>query len=990
MSYNQQDYFLYPIPATGMLKLLKYCLQWIQQHKMLASVLFLAWVLALGLLITDQGIWISQVFAQWPEDKQSLADTVSFLDVLLKVIYLILRPFIFLSGVALDNSLVLGEVFNLDSVLRKFRRIMTTFANFGLALVVLYKIIEFIVTKKENKEVFDIIGKSLLAWVLIQASWFIILALIDLSTIAIYSIWAMPMNFIGDTQVGQKIVLEMDGKMDLSKFKDDTVENRDDSDQAFIVTYKCNGDMFRDDKKLLACHIKDGFIIWPVTIPKVTSIEKDDIHYCHINNGNFANSWVVMVGITPATSANTALTGRVDCIATFDLPTADADLQRIKIPPECKTPVTKSYKNSAVYVNNDELLGNSRQCQKLGDVLSKSKWFVKVMATMYSSLLNFANINLSESTLTAGSAVSVFMLKLILALALFIPLLALTIVLLVRVAYLWMIIVFSPLLVIKNVFKFDKFKIIWWIKIRGSELWEGRGDILGVIFMPVTVVFALSMWLIFLSVLQDKFNPLTTDQKELEAAFDVKVETDQDYTSFTFNRTSSTEIENPKESYGMSIFLNFFGYIFVNLFAIGVMRMVFFAAMKTSKTLGNIGDKINKKGTEMLWSLPIIPLPWGWKAGVGSVFGTGYDSLAGTVTSEVLNKNKRTSGEWINAFLGNAPRKDLTDIEKSNAAAQVLKDGSLAWIQEYLRGTMGKEYQDDGNNSYRNQVVEELIKNTEKAKLIPLIKKELTGTKTEDEVKSILTTWKNLKFNTTESLAVLKAEAAFWSDLKFTDANNKVYTLKLIKDWIMALEWFDPNETTKEEQVTLGDKEDATIKAFLDQDTTDTANAVKDFNQIAKEKTTKDWDYLTPEIVKKIAEKMTDDNWKKKTWVLVLKDIETSKDKKRFDTWVANNDIKKVLITALEADSNSQGYKALWENWIVVANDKDVVYLNEFKSWRDNIVKDKRYRWKDIKDNKTMRDEAIKTFIGNKEQEQALDEFIKENPIIIMSGTDWS
>jgi len=35
-----------------------------------------------------------------------------------------------------------------------------------------------------------------------------------------------------------------------------------------------------------------------------------------------------------------------------------------------------------------------------------------------------------------------------------------------------------------------------------------------------------------------------------------------------------------------------------------------------------------------------------------------------------------------------------------------------------------------------------------------------------------------------------------------------------------------------------------------------------------------------------------------------------------------------------------------------------------------------------------MRDEAIKTFIGNKEQEQALDEFIKENPIIIMSGTD--
>jgi len=32
-----------------------------------------------------------------------------------------------------------------------------------------------------------------------------------------------------------------------------------------------------------------------------------------------------------------------------------------------------------------------------------------------------------------------------------------------------------------------------------------------------------------------------------------------------------------------------FGYILINLFAIGIMRMVFFAAMKTSKALGEIG-----------------------------------------------------------------------------------------------------------------------------------------------------------------------------------------------------------------------------------------------------------------------------------------------------------------------------------------------------------------------------------------------------------------
>lgn len=58
----------------------------------------------------------------------------------------------------------------------------------------------------------------------------------------------------------------------------------------------------------------------------------------------------------------------------------------------------------------------------------------------------------------------VFLLKLLVALALIVPLLALAVVLLVRVAYLWLIIAFAPLLVIKNVF-FKDMQLLGNIKI---------------------------------------------------------------------------------------------------------------------------------------------------------------------------------------------------------------------------------------------------------------------------------------------------------------------------------------------------------------------------------------------------------------------------------------------------------------------------------------------------------------------------------------------
>ena len=53
-------------------------------------------------------------------------------DIFLKIGYIILWPLIFLSGIALDNTMVYGEIFHMDAPLRQFRNLCKNFANFGL------------------------------------------------------------------------------------------------------------------------------------------------------------------------------------------------------------------------------------------------------------------------------------------------------------------------------------------------------------------------------------------------------------------------------------------------------------------------------------------------------------------------------------------------------------------------------------------------------------------------------------------------------------------------------------------------------------------------------------------------------------------------------------------------------------------------------------------------------------------------------------------
>ncbi len=64
--------------------------------------------------------------------EQALNEFWTFMDIVLKIIYMIIWPMLFLAGIALDNSMVYGSFFHMDAPLWSFWNITKNFANFAL------------------------------------------------------------------------------------------------------------------------------------------------------------------------------------------------------------------------------------------------------------------------------------------------------------------------------------------------------------------------------------------------------------------------------------------------------------------------------------------------------------------------------------------------------------------------------------------------------------------------------------------------------------------------------------------------------------------------------------------------------------------------------------------------------------------------------------------------------------------------------------------
>jgi hypothetical protein len=202
---------------------------------------------------------------------------------------------------------------------------------------------------------------------------------------------------------------------------------------------------------------------------------------------------------------------------------------------------------------------------------------------MYSSLLNFSQI--SDTAITSLGAVSgEVIIKAAIAIALVIPLIALTVVLIMRIGFLWIVIAASPFLILKEVFKIEA------LNKALDDIGFKFSNIISVIFAPVITVFALSISLIFLSTLIKSFTP-TTPGATMSSALGTDIQqvptTTADSQKVVVLNLFGLEFQNFTRGGG----LDRFSRLIVNLVAVGLMRAILFAAIRANSLGRYVANK---------------------------------------------------------------------------------------------------------------------------------------------------------------------------------------------------------------------------------------------------------------------------------------------------------------------------------------------------------------------------------------------------------------
>ncbi len=581
------------------------------------------------------------------------------MDMVLKLIYLLLRPLLVVAGLALDNTLVYASVFHLDAPLWKFRNMMKNFANFTLWFMVLFAIIKSILTNswewslKDEKSPLGIIKITLIAGILIQASRFLLAALVDVSTIATYAVGWLPLSVLKNTTIGNKKILSVNSSIDLNKF--DVLSTEWEN---FKVWYSTNYQDGNTTKKveLSPCRIEQWYVVgrqyteskfrnsdifWTgqsacvafgnqiVIYNEFPALANKSWTDYKIWIDGMLNYWAQVLSGPPRTWLQACgyiipLTPDKNldiwtCWDHFeDLKTLvndpangynAADYARLQLN---LTPTLTPRSNPWIWVQwwTTWFESGNVLAMTTSDLIKKSKWFVGPLVTMYSSLLNFAQLTDSNIT-TIWETSGVFLIKAWVAIALFFPLIALALVLIARIGILRLYIVASPFIVIKESFKN-------FIKMEKLDKYLSLKSVIGIVFAPVVTVAALSISLIFMTALVNGFQS-TSNRAEIQQTFgtqQIKPIDNPENDAISLNGVA--QIEFTKLPWWEA--MDRFSWLMVNFFAIGLMRMIFFAALRSAKPLGEkIGSQVQTIWQNVFRTLPILPIGEGGKwVGIGS------------------------------------------------------------------------------------------------------------------------------------------------------------------------------------------------------------------------------------------------------------------------------------------------------------------------------------------------------------------------------------
>lgn len=677
---------------------------------------------------------------------KSLQEIKALLDIVLKIIYMVSRPLLVIAGNAMDNSLVYWSVFHLDVPLWKFWNIMKNFANYALWVVLLYHILKslfswkWLWSFKEKDSPLWIVKNILIAGILIQASRFLLSAVIDISTIATYAVGGMPLTILKNSNLWDQKILGVNSSMNLSDSTSTSKTIMED-----IVIYRT---YWSDPQyKIADCRIWSWWNANKYIIGKKTNF----ISQSGVNSTWWIplKTWMCILGGIPYKfnefpellwkTTNSDYTKTLGEILAGDPSLTQSWFEecwfiipmfaQLKYDPSGSSGCIKyrpGIDTTSLLSTGDfwsdwwsGWLNSIKWWTTLSTLIDKSKWFVGPLITIYSSTLNFWQLIDTDSwwdALTFGIVLK-FMIKAFIWIMLILPILALAIIMLARIWILWITIAATPIIIIDQIFEFKIFDKMEFLKI-----W----NIIKLIFAPVLVVFWLSIALIFMSTLSsilsqnktDFTNPSVKTQKEstLEWLWITKPAGQQDCYTVLWTQTFCIKLN-------IWWGLDNISYLLINIFGIAIMRSLLFWTIKQTWSIGeSVWTGLEKFWKDFAWNVPIVPIGWWvWFNQIAWSWGSGW--ILNTMSSKITNNMSNANEDRL---AGALPWRWFKTLEEREAETN-------KWAKN--------------NNS-------QTINETEATKIMTQIKSmtEVDQTERETKIKTIVKeqTWKEINWTITD------------------------------------------------------------------------------------------------------------------------------------------------------------------------------------------------------------------------------------------------
>lgn len=663
----------------------------------------------------------NSVYAQAPEQtaaaqkdnetvtvEQALNELWTLIDMGLKLMYIVIWPMLFLAGIALDNSMVYGSFFHMDAPLWFFWNMTKNFANFALGFMVLFAILKWIFSsfgdKKDARSPIEIIKKTLIAGVLIQASWFIMSAVIDVSTIATYAIWGMPMTLLNDSDIkwAQDKIPQTESHLELNN-----VNKLNEEDFRVRYKTKVNNAGVEKTVEISPCLIKalwaESYIVWrkygdtKFSTEEINNQLPDDMK---IANDKFPTRNICMYWKTPFffnEFPNAWLLGKTNSeyqsILSANLNalwwyTTDLEKCRFIInlenedwsetPEDCQEVINKLRWNfddttKQLIENNDDLkwlkdwseeaLQADGYLQKItADTFYNEYWsevgklrFSKTLAPTVSTIIDkskgfvgpfvtiYASI-MDFANLSDGNSNTSSIWRNIWSMLIRTGVAVWLIFPLIALA----VVLFIRIGFLRAVIAASPLLIL--VNVFKDTLKIDLGkhftieNILKAIFAPVITVFALSISMIFMTTLSNSLSTNNMDKVNIMNQLWWTLEDKGKETSLTI---AGFTIVYPKivDTYAGATG-DWFSWMLLSFCGIGIMRFILFAAIKATGTIGEVGEKIKDFGENVLKTAPIVPIPG---MGMSSVEGLKY---ASTIPDQLTEKRRVREENDAEQFFG--------------------------------------------------------------------------------------------------------------------------------------------------------------------------------------------------------------------------------------------------------------------------------------------------------------------------------------------------